>query len=179
MPPAHGATAMRVGPTLPDLLAPHFHVHLPAGLFRTGCPGSDPGFFPRDSGRHASAISRSGAGTFPFLIDQVAEEFPDRCRRETPDPEARGRSEICFVGKMDGRSTLPVVDFRTDAGPSPADALFDLSWAAAVAEEALRRLRMECESKGRRRVFEVLQSYLTTERSDICYQDLSPHARSS
>lgn len=56
---------------------------------------------------------------------------------------------------------------------SPADALFDLSWAAAVAEEALRRLRMECESKGRRRVFEVLQSYLTAERSDICYQELS------
>jgi DNA-directed RNA polymerase specialized sigma24 family protein len=55
---------------------------------------------------------------------------------------------------------------------SPADALFDLSWAAAVAEEALRRLRMECESKGRRRVFEVLQSYLTAERADICYQDL-------
>lgn len=56
---------------------------------------------------------------------------------------------------------------------SPAEALFDLSWAAAVAEEALRRLRTECESKGRRRVFEVLQGYLTSERSDISYQDLS------
>ena len=29
---------------------------------------------------------------------------------------------------------------------SPPEALFDLSWAAAIAEEALRRLRMECES---------------------------------
>lgn len=56
---------------------------------------------------------------------------------------------------------------------APADALFDLNWAAAIAEEALRRLRMECESKGRRRVFEVLQKYLTAERADICYQDLS------
>jgi len=56
---------------------------------------------------------------------------------------------------------------------SPPEALFDLSWAAAIGEEALRRLRMECESKGRRRVFEVLQGYLTSERSDICYQDLS------
>ena len=42
---------------------------------------------------------------------------------------------------------------------SPAEALFDLSWAAAIAEEALRRLRMECESKGRRRVYEVLHRY--------------------
>jgi RNA polymerase sigma factor (sigma-70 family) len=56
---------------------------------------------------------------------------------------------------------------------SPAEALFDLSWAAAIAEEALRRLRMECESKGRRRVYEVLNGYLTTEREDISYQELS------
>jgi RNA polymerase sigma factor (sigma-70 family) len=56
---------------------------------------------------------------------------------------------------------------------SPAEALFDVSWAAAIAEEALRRLRLECESKGRRRVYEVLNGYLTTEREDISYQDLS------
>ena len=56
---------------------------------------------------------------------------------------------------------------------SPPEALFDLSWAAAIAEEALRRLRMECESKGRRRVYEVLNGYLTSEREDISYQDLS------
>ena len=56
---------------------------------------------------------------------------------------------------------------------SPPEALFDLSWAAAIAEEALRRLRMECESKGRRRVYEVLNGYLTVERGEISYQDLS------
>jgi RNA polymerase sigma-70 factor (ECF subfamily) len=56
---------------------------------------------------------------------------------------------------------------------SPAEALFDLSWAAAIAEEALRRLRMECESKGRRRVYEVLHRYLDTEREDISYHNLS------
>jgi len=56
---------------------------------------------------------------------------------------------------------------------SPAEALFDLSWAAAIAVEALRRLRMECESKGRRRVYEVLHRYLATERCDISYGDLS------
>lgn len=56
---------------------------------------------------------------------------------------------------------------------SPPEALFDVGWAAAIGEEALRRLRIECESKGRQRVFEVLQGYLTSERSDIRYQDLS------
>ena len=56
---------------------------------------------------------------------------------------------------------------------SRPEALFDLGWAAATAEEALRRLRTECESKGRRRVYEVLHRYLTAERGDISYQDLS------
>ncbi|MFZ1220055.1 MAG: sigma-70 family RNA polymerase sigma factor, partial [Chthoniobacterales bacterium] len=56
---------------------------------------------------------------------------------------------------------------------SQPEALFDAGWAAAIAEEALRRLRMECESKGRRRVYEALHQYLTTERAEICYQDLS------
>ena len=56
---------------------------------------------------------------------------------------------------------------------SPPEALFDAGWAAAIAGEALRRLRLECESKGRRRVYEVLQTYLTVERDEICYEQLS------
>jgi len=56
---------------------------------------------------------------------------------------------------------------------APPEALFDAGWAAAIAGEALRRLRLECESKGRRRVYEVLQVYLTADRHDICYDELS------
>jgi RNA polymerase sigma-70 factor (ECF subfamily) len=56
---------------------------------------------------------------------------------------------------------------------SPAEALFDLRWAATTAEQALRRLRGECEGKGHRRVYEVLSGYLTAERTDISYQNLS------
>ena len=56
---------------------------------------------------------------------------------------------------------------------SQPEALFDAGWAAALAEMALRRLRAECESKGRRRVFEVLQRYLTIDRGEIRYESLS------
>jgi DNA-directed RNA polymerase specialized sigma24 family protein len=55
----------------------------------------------------------------------------------------------------------------------PAEALFDAGWAAAIAEEALRRLQLECESKGRRRVYEVLHKYLTVDRGETCYDQLS------
>jgi RNA polymerase sigma-70 factor (ECF subfamily) len=53
------------------------------------------------------------------------------------------------------------------------EVLFDAGWAAAVADEALRRLRLECESKGRRRVYEILHPYLTSDRSETCYEALS------
>jgi RNA polymerase sigma-70 factor (ECF subfamily) len=55
----------------------------------------------------------------------------------------------------------------------PAERLFDLRWAATVVEQALRRLREECESHGRLRVFEILSKHLTAERSDVSYASIS------
>jgi RNA polymerase sigma factor (sigma-70 family) len=49
----------------------------------------------------------------------------------------------------------------------PAERLFDVQWAATVVERALRRLREECECKGRLRVFDVLSPYLIAERDDV------------
>ena len=51
--------------------------------------------------------------------------------------------------------------------------LFDLRWAATVVEQALRRLREECQTKGRLRLFETLSLYLTTEREDVSYESLA------
>jgi RNA polymerase sigma factor (sigma-70 family) len=51
--------------------------------------------------------------------------------------------------------------------------LFDLRWAATVVEQALQRLREECESKGRLRLFDALSPHLTSERSDTSYGDLA------
>jgi RNA polymerase sigma-70 factor (ECF subfamily) len=51
--------------------------------------------------------------------------------------------------------------------------LFDLRWAATVVEQALRRLREECQSKRRLRLFETLSVYLTMERADVSYHHLA------
>jgi RNA polymerase sigma factor (sigma-70 family) len=50
---------------------------------------------------------------------------------------------------------------------------FDLRWAITVVDHALDRLREECESKGRRRLFETLRGYLASERSDVSYTSLA------
>ena len=54
-----------------------------------------------------------------------------------------------------------------------AEQLFDLRWAATVVEKALRRLREECQSRRRLRLFETLNPYLTAERADVSYQNLA------
>ena len=51
--------------------------------------------------------------------------------------------------------------------------LYDLRWAATVVEQALHRLREECQSKKRLRLFETLSLYLATERADVSYYNLA------
>ena len=51
--------------------------------------------------------------------------------------------------------------------------LYDLRWAATVVEQALQRLREECQSRRRLRLFEALSLYLATDRTDISYQNLA------
>ncbi|MEO5717061.1 MAG: sigma-70 family RNA polymerase sigma factor [Chthoniobacterales bacterium] len=54
-----------------------------------------------------------------------------------------------------------------------AEKVFDVRWAATVAEQALRRLEEECEAHKRQRVFDVLSGTLTAEREDISYETLA------
>ena len=54
-----------------------------------------------------------------------------------------------------------------------AEKVFDVRWAATVVEHALSRLGEECESRGKRRVFDVLSSCLAAEREDVSYANFS------
>ena len=60
---------------------------------------------------------------------------------------------------------------------SPAERLFDAAWAATMVRRALRRLCEECETKGRRRVFEVLSPWFGAERDDLSYPTLAAKLR--
>jgi RNA polymerase sigma-70 factor (ECF subfamily) len=70
----------------------------------------------------------------------------------------------------DGQShfTLPVQAVESWA----PERLFDVRWAAAVVEQALRRLREECETRGRGRVFDALSRTLAADRVDTSYAEL-------
>lgn len=55
----------------------------------------------------------------------------------------------------------------------PAEKIFDLRWAATVVEQALHKLQEECESRGRRRLFDSLSPFLLAEREDVSYAPLA------
>jgi DNA-directed RNA polymerase specialized sigma24 family protein len=99
-----------------------------------------------------------------FLIDAAV-----KSRRHKRGGGVQFVSWEKWMSETPPQLTLPAATI----GSSPPEALFDAGWAAAIAEEALRRLRLECESKGRRRVYEVLHRYLAAERTEVCYENLS------
>jgi RNA polymerase sigma factor (sigma-70 family) len=68
-------------------------------------------------------------------------------------------------------SQLAISAYAVDS--LPLERLFDLNWATTVVEHALRRLREECESKGKLWLFRALSSHLTDERDEVSYADLS------
>ena len=55
----------------------------------------------------------------------------------------------------------------------PDDRMFDLRWAASITEQALRRLREECESRGRGQTFDELSPHLLSDRADLSYAGLA------
>jgi RNA polymerase sigma-70 factor (ECF subfamily) len=55
----------------------------------------------------------------------------------------------------------------------PAEKIFDVRWAATVVEQALHRLQEECESRGRRRLFDALSGLLLADREDVSYPPLA------
>ncbi|HZE56485.1 MAG TPA: sigma-70 family RNA polymerase sigma factor [Chthoniobacterales bacterium] len=99
-----------------------------------------------------------------FLFDDIAKK---RARKRGGDVE--------FVSWDDWMAEAPSqLTVSAKAAESwPAERLFDLRWAATVVEQALRRLREECESQGKLRAFEALRPCLGAEREDVSYPTLS------
>jgi DNA-directed RNA polymerase specialized sigma24 family protein len=112
-------------------------------------------------------------GRFRSLLLKALQNFLrdnyDRCKAEK-----RGGGKE-FVPWNDWMAEAPS-QFSTSTRELqnwPAEKIFDLRWATTVTEQALRRLADECENFGRRRMFSALSEYLTSDRSDVSYANLS------
>ena len=107
-----------------------------------------------------------------FLLKSLKNFLLDAAEKR--HAEKRG-GKINFVSWDDWMAEAPSqlsIPVRTLESLSP-ESIFDLRWAATVVERALRRLREECESRGRRRLFDLINGYLIADRADISYSNIA------
>ena len=111
----------------------------------------------RDRGRFRSLLLKALQN---FLIDA----------HEKRSAQKRG-GEIHFVSWDDWMAEAPSqLSLPLDALKHwTAEKIYDVRWAATVAERALARLAEECESRGRRRAFDALSGQLTLDRTEVSY----------
>jgi RNA polymerase sigma factor (sigma-70 family) len=112
-------------------------------------------------------------GKFRSLLLRSLQNFLINAAERTHTRKRGG--EVKFVSWDDWMAEAPSqLSISAQALDSlPPERLFDLRWAVTVVEHALRRLREECESKGKRRLFSALSSHLTAERDEVSFAQLS------
>ena len=112
-------------------------------------------------------------GRFRSLLLKALQDFLGHAV-EKRDAQKRGGG-VKFISWDDWMAQAPSqLSISTQALNSwSPEQLFDLRWAATVVEQALRRLREECQRNKRLRLFETLSAYLATDRADISYRDLA------
>jgi len=135
-----------------DLTQDFFLMVLKGNLLRQADP---------ERGRFRSLLLKSLQN---FLIDAHTKT---RARKRGGDVEFISWDE--WMAEAPSRLTIPAAALESWA----PERIFDVRWAATVAEQALRRLQEECESRGRRRVFDALSGSLTAGREDISYEKLA------
>lgn len=114
-----------------------------------------------------------GRGRFRSLLLKALQNFlVDAHQKQRAQKRGGGVNFISWDSWI--AETPSVLRLPTQALDSwPAERIFDVRWAATVVEETLRRLREECEARGRGRAFDVVSGSLSAERSEVSYGELA------
>ena len=123
------------------------------------------------------SLADPSRGRFRALLRTALENFLTD-KRYLSRRQKRGGA-IQFVPWDDWIAEAPsqLSIYGRELQSSPPERVFDVRWAATVAEQALRRLAEECEAHGRLWMFTALSKYLTMERIEISYASLSSSLR--
>jgi RNA polymerase sigma-70 factor (ECF subfamily) len=112
-------------------------------------------------------------GRFRSLLLRSLQNFLINAAEKTHAHKRGGGAEFIswdeWMAEAPSHLMLPIAAEKSWS----AEKVFDVRWAATVAEQALRRLQEECEAHKRPRVFDVLSGVLTADRQDIAYEPLA------
>jgi RNA polymerase sigma factor (sigma-70 family) len=112
-------------------------------------------------------------GRFRSFLLKSLQNFLSKAREKTKTQKRGGHARMIswddWTAETPSQLAVPAEALDSWA----PERVFDLRWAATIAENALRKLREECEAKGRVRVFETLSGYLTLERGEMSYAEVA------
>ncbi len=111
-------------------------------------------------------------GRFRALLLSALDNFLHDVRdKELAHKRGGNRELISWDGWMAEAPSQLIVPEEALESWSP-ERIFDVRWAATIAERALRRLQEHCAQHGRQRVFDALSGALMAERNEISYEEL-------
>lgn len=117
--------------------------------------------------------ARPERGRFRSLLLTSLQNFLTNAQIRSGAEKRGGKVELIswdeWLAEAPSRLTVPAAAMEAWT----AERIFDVRWAATVAERALRSLQEECASLGRQRVFDTLQGALIASRDEVSYQTLS------
>jgi DNA-directed RNA polymerase specialized sigma24 family protein len=112
-------------------------------------------------------------GRFRSLLLKSLQNFLIKAQEKAHSLKRGGGVEFVswdeWMAESPSRLSIPVMSLDR----WPPEKVFDVRWAATVAERAMRRLQEDCNSAGQRQVFDVLSNWLTSEREDVSYEALA------
>jgi RNA polymerase sigma factor (sigma-70 family) len=112
-------------------------------------------------------------GRFRSLLLTSLQNFLHNAAEKRQTQKRGGHVDFVSWDEWMAEAASQIVPTEGSATSIPPERLFDLRWATLVVEQALRRLREECERKGRLRLFEALSEHLAAERRDMSYAALA------
>ncbi|HEY3662468.1 MAG TPA: ECF-type sigma factor [Chthoniobacterales bacterium] len=108
-------------------------------------------------------------GRFRTLLLRSLQNFLIDAHKKTLTRKRGGDRQIVSWDDWMAEAPSRLSISASELGGWPPEKIFDVRWAATVAEDALRQLQEECEKHGRRRVFDALSGLLTANREDVSY----------
>lgn len=108
-------------------------------------------------------------GRFRVFLAASMRHFLSKQRERARAWKRGGRAEVISLdaGEVEGRYRLEPQDRLTP------EQIFERRWALTVLERALGRLRREQEDSDRGREFQVLEGYLTGDKSRASYREVA------
>ena len=119
------------------------------------------------------SLADPARGRFRSLLRTAVENFLNDQQHRSRRQKRGGRIQFVAWDEWMAEAPSQLSIYGQELKTWSPERIFDVRWAATVVEQALRRLAEECENRGRLRMFTALNNYLSVERREISYSNLS------